>query len=270
MGVLLATNGLWSKIKDKRAFVKQLSKYDNIIEIKVSIDGNELFHDHVRGLKGSYKAAIDTLKILTEYGLQSRINTTIFKESCKTDYIEHIANIAKIYGVSVQAIPERTCGRSLGRDLFELPSKENLKIYSSRAKELRESLGVPISFNFDILGGGRQLPEYDREHPFSCNAGLFGLSITHDGEIYPCGFAVEIGGDKHFFAGKIEKDGDLLDIWLNAPILQEWREANKPSMCHSCDHYKKTCWGGCKIQAYMTSGSLSSPDPYCFAETLSL
>ncbi|MCL1937121.1 MAG: radical SAM protein [Candidatus Azobacteroides sp.] len=265
LGVLLATNGLWSRIKDKKSFAKNLSYFDNIIEVKVSIDGNEPFHDQVRRLNGSYRAAVDTVRHLTEYGLPTRINTTIFKDSCEIGFIEHVANIAKTYGASLQAIPERACGRSLGRDVFELPSKEKLRIYSQRAKELRDELQIPISFNFDILGGGRILPNYDRERPFSCGAGLWGFAITHEREIYPCGFSIESGGEKRFLVGKVEKQGDMLDIWLNSPVLHEWRQAEKCFQCRMCNHYKKECWGGCKVQAFMINGSLSAPDPYCFA-----
>jgi radical SAM protein with 4Fe4S-binding SPASM domain len=264
LGALLATNGLWSRIKDKKSFAEKLSHFDNVIEVKVSIDGDELSHDRVRRRNGSYRAAVDTVRLLTEAGLPTRINTTVFKDSCEIRFIEHIATLAKTYGASLQAIPERACGRSLGRDAFELPSKEKLRIYSQRAKELRDELQIPISFNFDILGGGRVLPNYDRERPFSCGAGLWGFAITHEGEIYPCGFSIEAGGEKRFLAGKIEKPGDILDIWTNSPLLREWRQAEKCAQCRTCNHYKDKCWGGCKVQAFMMNGSLSAPDPYCF------
>ena len=264
LGVLLATNGLWSRIKEKRAFAKKLSQFDNIVEIKISIDGDELFHDHVRGLVGSYHAAVNTLSLLTEYGLPTRINTTIFKDSCNVRLIEHVARLAKTYSASLQAVPERTCGRSYGRNIFELPSKEKLKIYIERAKQLRDDLQIPINFNFDILGGGRKLPDYDCERPFSCGAGLWGFAITHEGEIYPCGFSIEVGNNNLFLAGKVKKQGDMLNIWLHSSVLRKWRNAEKTTQCQSCYHYKNTCWGGCKIQAYMINGSLSAMDPYCF------
>lgn len=264
LGVLLASNGRWSRIKNKNAFVKRLSEFNNILEVKISIDGDETFHDKVRGMHGSYRSALEAIELLKKNRLPVRINTTVFKESCETKYIEHIARIAKRFEVSLQAVPERSCGRSLGRGLPDLPSKAQLQRYTERARQLRDEMGINMSFNFDVIGGGRLLSAYDRERPFSCSAGLWGLALTHEGEVFPCGFAIEAGEHNHFCAGNIEKQGDLLDIWLNSLALYDWRYAVKDAKCRTCEHYKNTCWGGCKIQAFMMNGSLSKMDPYCF------
>ena len=172
-------------------------------------------------------------------------------------------NAAKALGASLQAVPKRACGRSLGQGLDSLPSKEVLLAYTQRAADLRSELGIPISFNFDILGGGRQLPDYDRDRPLSCGAGLWGVAITHGGEVFPCGFAIETG-NRRFFLGKLEEEGDLLDLWLHSPGLEDWRYTEKCEQCQACGFYGSTCWGGCKVHAYRMTGSLSALDPYCF------
>ena len=264
LGVLLATNGYWSKITDKYNFVKKLAELDNIVEIKVSVDGDEIFHDKVRGQSGSYQAAINTIALLAEQGIPTRINTTIFKDSCNIDTIDHIAGLAKTYGVAIQAVPERACGRSFLQSKQDLPSKEQLKCYIFRAKELREQYGIPLSYNFDVLGGAKPLPNYDPERPFSCGAGLWGFAITHEGEIYPCGFAIEAGVANPFLAGVVKNPGDMLHVWLHSPLLYEWRNAEKSNSCQNCTHYMINCWGGCKVQAWRINGSLSAEDPYCF------
>ncbi|MDR1611860.1 MAG: radical SAM protein [Planctomycetota bacterium] len=265
LAVLLATNGLWSNIDDKPAFVKRLARFDNIVEFKVSIDGDRECHDRARGRAGSYAAAVETARIASECGLPTRINATILRDSCGERHIEHLAGLAKQIGASLQTVPERACGRSLGKQPAGLPSAENLLRYTARASRLRMEYAIPISFNFDILGGGGQLPVYDRNSPFSCGAGLWGLTVTHTGEVYPCGFAIEAGEGAPFLSGAVRQPGDLSRIWLNSPALRDWRQAEKSDKCRSCPHYRRTCWGGCKVHAFMMNGSLSACDPYCFA-----
>lgn len=262
LATLIGTNGVWKHIKDRHSFVQKLAEFSHIIEMKISVDGNREFHDSVRG-SGTYDEAVKTLFDLSEAGIPTRINTTIFKDSCTIEQIEHLARLALQANAGLQAIPERSCGRAEGRSTYELPAPRALRAYTMRAKELREELGIPISFNFDIFGGSRQLPIYDRGRPFSCGAGLWGFAVTHLGEVYPCGFAIEIGKPPRFLAGIISQETSLLDIWLRSPVLREWRYAGKSSECKLCQHYQRTCWGGCMIQAYVVKGSLSALDPYC-------
>jgi len=266
LATLLGTNGVWRHIKDRKSFVKELAEFDHIIEVKVSVDGTPEFHDSVRG-PGTYNEAVKTLFDLSQNGFNTRINTTIFKDSCTIDQIEHLARLAKAANANLQAIPERSCGRSMGKTTYELPMPRQLRTYTIRAKELREELGIGISFNFDIFGGGRQLPLYDPGRPFSCGAGFWGFAVTHFGEVYPCGFAIEIGAPSIFLVGIISEETSLLDLWLHSPVLKHWRSAGKSSQCAACAHYRHTCWGGCMIQAYVINGDLSAPDPYCLRDS---
>ncbi len=263
---LLGTNGVWDHIRDRQAFIKELASYDNIVEVKVSVDGNRQFHDSVRG-SGTYDEAVRTLIDLKEAGFPVRINTTIFKESCTPEQITHMAHLAKEIGANLQAIPERSCGRSEGKTNYELPSPQDLFTYTMMATRLREELGVGISFNFDIFGGsGKNMPVYDPERPFSCGAGLWGFAVTHTGAVYPCGFTQDIGGGRTFLAGVISEETSLLDIWLNSPLLKDWRHAGKSDKCRACSDYVSRCWGGCMVQAYLMHGSLSAQDPYCLKQ----
>lgn len=262
LATLLGTNGVWRHIKDRDSFVRDLAHFSHIIEIKVSIDGNREFHDSVRG-RGTYDEAVRTLLYLSGAGIPTRISTTIFKDSCSIEQVEHLSILANQAKAGLQVIPERSCGRAAGKTIYELPNPTALRAYTMRAKELRQELGVAINFNFDIFGGGRQLPIYDPERPFSCGAGLWGFAVTHLGEVYPCGFSIEIGKPPKFLVGVISQETSLLDLWLHSPVLREWRYAGKAHECKLCDHYQRTCWGGCMVQAYVVKGSLSTLDPYC-------
>ncbi|MBF0345748.1 MAG: SPASM domain-containing protein [Nitrospirae bacterium] len=265
LATLLGTNGVWRHIHDRKAFVREMAQFRHIIEIKISIDGNRQFHDSVRG-PGTYDEAVKTLFDLSEVGFTTRINTTIFRESCTIEQIEHLAGLAKQANAGLQAIPERSCGRAEGKTAYDLPSPQALQVYTIRAKELREQFGIAVSFNFDIFGGSRQLPIYDPGRPFSCGAGLWGFAVTHLGEVYPCGFSIEIGKPPRFLVGVISQETSLLDLWLHSPVLSEWRNAGKDSKCQQCEYYKRTCWGGCMVQAYVAMEKLNALDPYCLKE----
>lgn len=265
LATLLGTNGVWRHIPDRRSFVKDLVQFDHVIETKISIDGDRRFHDSVRGA-GTYDETVRTLFDLSEAGMKTRINTTIFKESCTVDQIEHLAHLAKEANTGLQAIPERSCGRAGGKTDYELPSLNALQKYTVRAQELREQLNIPISFNFDIFGGGKQLSIYDPGRPFSCGAGLWGFAVTHLGQVYPCGFSIEVGSPPRFLVGVVSRKTSLLDLWLHSPVLREWRHAGKAPECQQCEHYQGTCWGGCMVQAYVIKGGLNALDPYCVKE----
>lgn len=262
LATLLGTNGVWTHIPDRDAFLRELAQFEHVIEVKVSVDGTREFHDSVRGV-GTYDEAVRTLFDLSRLGFATRINSTIFKESCTREQIEHVARLAKRANAGLQAIPERSCGRSGGKKPYELPRTDDLQAYTRYATELRDELGIALSFNFDVFGGGKPFPVYDPGRPFSCGAGLWGFALTHLGEVYPCGFSMDIAKPPVFLAGVISKSTSLLDIWLNSSVLRDWRHAGKSEQCEACAHYRSTCWGGCMVQAYVINGHLNAPDPYC-------
>jgi radical SAM protein with 4Fe4S-binding SPASM domain len=264
LAVILSTNGVWSCIDKKEDFLKELSSYDNIIQTKISIEGSQKFHDSVRSIrgKGTYKETVDTLAKLSEYGLNPRISTTIFKSSCNIKELEHLVSLAQKYSAGFQPIPLRPIGKaSVLHD--EIPLKEDLIEYTRHATMLRKKTGVSITFNFDIFEEDRQVPIYDLHRPVSCGAPLWGVHITHTGEVYPCGFVQEADKEKTFLAGTITSSKSLLDIWLHSEVLKNVRYAGKSKQCKLCNDYGKGCWGGCWVVAWVETGKINGMDPYC-------
>lgn len=238
-GIILSTNGMWKHIENKERFIEKLSRYDNIIQIKVSIEGPPEYHEAKRR-GGSFNETIDTLEKLVKYQLNPRINATIFKSSCNRQHLTYLAELAKRYGVGLMTVPLRVFGKASDQ-VAELPPRDLLRDYTIYATELRGSMGVNISFNFDIIDGKNKIPIFDLRRAPSCGAPLMGPHITHTGETYPCGFLQEV---PNFMMGKVERKGDLLDIWQNSKILNYIRDAGKSKECQSCNLYGKQCWGG--------------------------
>ncbi len=242
LAVILSTNGVWSCIDRKQQFLEALAGFDNIIQTKISIEGTPEFHNSVRG-DGTYGETVDTLAKLSDFRLNPRISTTVFRESCNNENLTHLVGLAKTYAAGFQPIPVRAIGRASKMKLH-VPSHEQLYAYTEYATKLRRDTGIPISFNFDILDKGRQVPIFDINRPTSCGAPMWGVHVTHTGEVFPCGFAQEAGKGKQFLAGVVSHEHSLLDIWLHSEVLYQVRHAGKDERCQQCDDYGHGCWGG--------------------------
>ena len=180
--------------------------------------------------------------------------------------LEHLVGLAKTYEAGFQPIPVRAIGRAR-RMKLHAPSREQLYAYTAYATKLRQDTGIPISFNFDIVEKGRQVPIFDVRRPASCGAPMWGVHVTHTGEVFPCGFAQEAGkGD--FLAGVISPARSLLDIWLHSEILNQVRHAGKDERCQRCDDYGHGCWGGCWVVGWLETGRVSGMDSYCFKQCI--
>lgn len=264
LGVILATNGVWRCIRGKDEFIRRLAAFEHIIQTKISIEGTREFHDSVRG-SGTYDEAVDTLRRLADAGLKPRISATIFRSSCNAEQLEHLVGLAQRFGASFQPIPLRPVGRA-ARMTDEVPTPAQLAAYTRHATALRREAGVPISFNFDIFESGQHIPIYDVHRPPSCGAPLWGVHVTHLGDVYPCGFVQAMGAGQTFAAGRVSSGNSLLDIWLNSEVLKRVRNAGKSATCQACSHYGTECWGGCWVMAWNSSARVDGIDPYCLRE----
>jgi MoaA/NifB/PqqE/SkfB family radical SAM enzyme len=89
---ILVTNGL---LMDERN-VKRLSKYD-YYWIQVSIDGSRPeIHDKIRGVKGSWKKAINAAKMISQAGLPLVISHVIQKDNI--DYLDEMLMTSYLLG----------------------------------------------------------------------------------------------------------------------------------------------------------------------------
>lgn len=265
LAVILATNGVWNCVKDKDRLIRDLKSFNNIIQVKISIEGTPDFHDAVRG-EGSYEKAVDTLEKLSMNGLNPRISTTIFHSSCNKTQIDHLVDLAETYNAGFQPIPLRMVGRATSLS-HEVPTLKELYEYTEYVSKIRAIKKLPITFNFDIFQPLRNVPKFDTQNPVSCGAPQWGIHITHLGDVYPCGFTQEINNGKTFQCGRIEKEGDLISIWQTNQLLKKIRTSGKSEKCKKCKDYGLGCWGGCWVMAWLHTKKIDGSDPYCFVES---
>lgn len=92
----------------------------------------------------------------------------------------------------------------------------------------------------------------------SCGAGSRILSVAADGTIYPCHMLhrKELAMGNAFL--------DTPETVRNSAIARIFQSLNVDTYnrCTSCE-FRYLCGGGCRARAYLTSGELTSSDPYC-------
>ena len=87
-----------------------------------------------------------------------------------------------------------------------------------------------------------------------CLAGTGVCFISHQGEVYPCGYLPVLAGDlnKQSFA----------EIWEHAPVFQQLRNTdNLKGKCGYCE-FRNLCMG-CRARAFAASGDYLDEEPFC-------
>jgi len=90
-----------------------------------------------------------------------------------------------------------------------------------------------------------------------CLAGTGVCFVSHEGEIYPCGYLPALAGDlrKQTFS----------DIWQNSVVFHQLRDTgNLKGKCGCCE-FRNICMG-CRARAYAASGDYLAEEPFCVYE----
>ena len=90
-----------------------------------------------------------------------------------------------------------------------------------------------------------------------CLAGTGVCFISHEGEVFPCGYLPAIAGDlrKQSFG----------DIWTNSVVFGQLRDDdNLKGKCGCCE-FRHVCMG-CRARAFAASGDFLAEEPFCVYE----
>jgi AdoMet-dependent heme synthase len=87
-----------------------------------------------------------------------------------------------------------------------------------------------------------------------CLAGTGVCFISHEGEVYPCGYLPVIAGDL--------RRQTFTEIWEHAEVFQQLRETdNLKGKCGCCE-FRNVCMG-CRARAYAATGDFLDEEPFC-------
>jgi len=87
-----------------------------------------------------------------------------------------------------------------------------------------------------------------------CLAGTGVCFISHEGEVFPCGYLPVAAGDL--------RQQKFQDIWQNSTIFHELRDTgNLKGKCGCCE-FRNICMG-CRARAFAATGDFLAEEPFC-------
>ncbi|MFQ5560410.1 MAG: radical SAM protein [Nitrospinota bacterium] len=286
----LATNGTMID----EAMAKKIADI-GFARVSISFDGsNAKTHDTFRAIPGSFDQATRGMKLLTQNGVSTQINTTIAKHNYKE--LPDILNMAldlKVDALHTFLLVPVGCGVDIAKDQM-VSSEEYEKIlhwFYDKSKDVDIDLKATCAPHYFRVRTERILEEKKagKKHaPFiphgtklkaghvdkvttfkdgtsakgqglsamtkGCLAATGICFVSNLGQVFPCGYLPVMAGDL--------RKTPFKEIWDSGPVFQDLR---KPALlkgkCGVCE-YVHIC-EGCRARAYGTTGDYLDEEPFC-------
>jgi radical SAM protein with 4Fe4S-binding SPASM domain len=219
----------------------------NVASIQTSLDAySPKLHDQFRGREGSFRKAIDGIRILRES--QIPVSVTVMVHQQNKHEIKELTHFIS-RNLKVPFRLDRV-----------IPALENSNIALSN----EEFYGLikrlyPNEQNLLTKVCDSSMGQIEKGHiEPSCGVGASYLFIKHNGDVVLCPTMTEKESPK-FKAGNILTQS-LRSIWLEDPIFQQFRgvQCQNIQICPAAAQ----CKGGCRSNAYLLHGSTDSPDEF--------
>lgn len=198
----------------KRSKVSEIANAFDLVA--VSIDGPEEIHDKIRGVAGSYRKALESIKLLKARGVVVGVNTVIspWNLSVLPKFIEGLRSLVDF--VQLQPIhpypppPEN-----------RLPPGEITKLQDFLI-ELKHKDPSFLALPTEFIKGFRLF--FEGRTPKICHAGKLYVAVNPFGMLLACAARADvvIGNVLESPADHLLKDGGIRDCWL------------KVASCHGC------------------------------------
>jgi radical SAM protein with 4Fe4S-binding SPASM domain len=109
-------------------------------------------------------------------------------------------------------------------------------------------------------GGGKH-PDGLNAVTKGCLAGTGVCFISHQGEVFPCGYLPALAGDlrKQSFA----------EVWTKSQVFETLRDNNQLTGKCGCCEFRNVCMG-CRARAYAATGDYMAAEPFCVYEPKTL
>jgi Y-X(10)_GDL-associated radical SAM protein len=267
MDCTLQTGGLHlteKRIKDAAAAGLQA--------VGISIDGLSELHDRLRGVKGSFDAAFDALRLCNEQGITTSVNTqiTALVMPQLRELMERFIE-ARVKDWQVQLTV--AMGRAVDHPELLLQPYELLELMPLLAELYEEGFDRGLLMqpgnNIGYFGPYESLwrgAGDERIHWSSCNAGQNTIGIEADGTIKGCPSL-----PTNTYAGGNIRDLTLEEMWRDAPEIGFTRNRTINDLwgfCRDC-YYADVCRAGCTWTGHVLFGRAGN-NPYCHHRALEL
>jgi radical SAM protein with 4Fe4S-binding SPASM domain len=239
--------------------------------VSVSLDGIEATHDKLRGVTGSFQAALAAGRHLRAAGVGLSVNTQINKLSMKELplVLETAIEIgARAWQIQLTA----AMGRAADAPELLLQPEDLLELFPLLAslKQRCDQAGVKLwpGNNIGYFGPYETLLRgtMRRGHMASCGAGCTTLGIEANGAIKGCPSLQTVP-----WTGGNIRDASLQDIWERAAPLRYMRDRTADDLwgfCRTC-YYADVCRAGCTWTGFSLFGKPGN-NPLCHHRALEM
>ncbi len=242
--------------------VREILKCENPF-VSVSLDGSDAqTHEWVRGVRGSFDAALDGIRNLAAVGLKPQIIMTLMRHN--REQIEPLVELAESIGaesVKFNLLQPTARGEDLHQNGEALEIKNLIELGRWMEAELVPRTSLRLLY--DSPSAFRPLGRIFGKNGGGC--GTCGIKsiigVLGDGSYALCGIGESI---PELVFGHAAEDR-LDDIWNHHPTLQEIRKGlpdRLEGVCRNC-LMKKMCIGSCIAQNYYRTGNFWAPYWFC-------
>ena len=220
--IIFSSNGLAPELIKQR--IEEILKIDSNVGVAISIDGIGEVHDKVRGVKGTYDKALETINKLKEIGVKHiKIAFTLTNDNL--DEMKKVFNLSRELDVEFTMSAMQNSDIYFGnkknvlkhnenemKKVFKYVFKKELKTWS--IKKWARAYYVSGLYNF-LVGKGRNLP---------VEAGHAHFFMDPKGNIYPSVVDSQLMGNiKTFEQDWCSKKNDQLRDKLKSGLAkQSW------------------------------------------------
>ncbi len=255
INMYLETNGVL--IDDGMA--RFLKSKKNFSFVSVSLDGAKAAtHDWLRGVKGSYKKAVNGIRSLVKAGFKPQMICTLHKGNIAE--LEEVVKLAQKLGCgSVKFNHVQHMGRGdrfAEKNGFKV--KELIRLFQKIQSKIQLKYKIPI--HFDIPVAFFPIKRLLMSGLPCCHVQNI-LGVLSNGDLSICGVGVTIP-ELNF--GSLAKD-DLAKVWAKSAKLKELRRLipdKFEGICSRCIH-RFSCLGACVANNFHRAQKFNAPYYFC-------
>ncbi len=239
--------------------------------VSVSIDGLEATHDALRGVKGSFTAAMNAIEHLHEVGIPVSSNCQIGRANFRE--IERVFSLVAGSGIRAWQVQLTVAmGRAADEPHLLLEPFQMIEVMPMLARIARQAKELDVVFwpaaNIGYFGPDEALLRggLPRGSHTSCGAGRSVLGIEANGDIKGCPSLPT----SDYVGGNV-RDASLQTIWEQSTPLRFTRDRTKDDLsgfCRDC-YYAEGCMGGCSWTTHVVMGKPGN-NPFCHHRALEL
>lgn len=247
------------------------AKEAGIASVSISVDGHRETHDALRGVKGSYDAALQAMRNLRAAGIPVTANTQINRGSMRE--MESLFDTLTAEGIrSWQIQLTVAMGRAADEPHILLEPYQMIEVMPMVARLKKRCVEKKVALwpgnNIGYFGPYETLLKgtMPRGHMASCGAGRSTLGIEANGDIKGCPSlptADWVGGNI--------RENSLETIWERSAPLRYTRDRTVEDLfgyCRDC-YYADTCRAGCSWTTHVLFGKPGN-NPFCHHRSLEL